>query len=231
MVTRISWRRGAVPFVCVLLVAVGHRAAQPPTGVAPVTPTGPAVPTPPGGLAVPSIGPTVPQVPTPPPAPTIDQLMEKLEQLRKQKADLEKEEQAVTAQLRTALQKQKERLPKLGVEEPAQPRPGIPHPVPPQPAGRGPPPRPREKPRRRWRAGGAGPPAARQPAEEARQEPRPPKEGITRRFALPKTAHGFTSGPSTFSNSSAWRTNPRSVGCEPSTVPSPSSPINWSPGR
>ncbi|HJZ59299.1 MAG TPA: hypothetical protein VKE74_30420, partial [Gemmataceae bacterium] len=123
MVTRISWRRWAVPFVCVLLVAVGNGASQPPTGVAPVTPTGPAVPTPPGGLAVPSIGPTVPQVPTPPPAPTIDQLMEKLEQLRKQKADLEKEEQAVTAQLRTALQKQKERLAKLGIEEPAQPQP------------------------------------------------------------------------------------------------------------
>src|SRR5262249_51648793 len=145
MVTRISWRRGAVPFVCVLLVAVGHRAAQPPTGVAPVTPTGPAVPTPPGGLAVPSIGPTVPQVPTPPPAPTIDQLMEKLEQLRKQKADLEKEEQAVTAQLRTALQKQKERLAKPGDGEPAPAPAGITDPGPPQPARRRSPTRPRQQ--------------------------------------------------------------------------------------
>ena len=52
---------------------------------------------------------------------TIDQLIEKLEQLRRQKAVLEKEEQAVTGQLRVALQKQKERLAKLGIEDQSQP--------------------------------------------------------------------------------------------------------------
>ncbi len=39
-----------------------------------------------------------------------------------------------------------------------------------------------------------------------------------------------SSGPSTRAKTSAWRRKPRSFGCEPSVVPSPSSPSKWSPG-
>jgi hypothetical protein len=41
----------------------------------------------------------------------------------------------------------------------------------------------------------------------------------------------FSTGRSTRSNSAAWRVKPRSVGCEPSTVPSPSSPSRLAPSR
>lgn len=40
----------------------------------------------------------------------------------------------------------------------------------------------------------------------------------------------FSSGPRTFANTSACRVNPRSFGCEPSVVPSPSSPSRCAPG-
>jgi len=41
----------------------------------------------------------------------------------------------------------------------------------------------------------------------------------------------FSTGRSTRSNSAAWRVKPRSVGCEPSTVASPSSPSRLAPSR
>lgn len=40
-----------------------------------------------------------------------------------------------------------------------------------------------------------------------------------------------STGRSTRSNSAAWRMKPRSVGCEPSTVPSPSSPSRLAPSK
>jgi hypothetical protein len=120
MVSRILWRRWAVPLAC-LVLAAGTGSSQPPQpSVAPAQPSpGQVIPVPNVPALDRSSGPVAPAAQTPPAPQSIDQLMEKLEQLRRQKAVLEKEEQAVTAELRVALQKQKERLAKLGIEEEA----------------------------------------------------------------------------------------------------------------
>jgi hypothetical protein len=109
MSTSSSWRRWAAPAACLALLACGGSGfPQQPPGVAP-----------PG----PGVGPSAP---TPPPQPTIDQLIDRLEQIRKQKAELDRQEQAVVAELRAALKRQRERLAKLGVEEAPPPRPSEP---------------------------------------------------------------------------------------------------------
>jgi len=59
----------------------------------------------------------VPQAaPAPPQPKTVDQLIDDLTELRRQKAELEKKEEAVVKQLRDRLKQQKDRLSKLGIE-------------------------------------------------------------------------------------------------------------------
>jgi hypothetical protein len=67
--------------------------------------------------------PTAQPAPTPAPAPTVEDLLAQLEKLRKQKADLEKQEQAVVAKLHERLKDQGDRLNKLGVITPPPPPP------------------------------------------------------------------------------------------------------------
>ena len=124
-------RRGwpLIPITCLLLAAaVGMGRQQPPAVAAPALPM-PAAPA--GHLTV--AGP-VPQavqaderaaLPSPAAAPekpaaaTIDQLMDQLERLRAQKAELDRQEKATIEKLQEAVAKQKDRLTKLGVVEPA----------------------------------------------------------------------------------------------------------------
>lgn len=96
-------------------------AAQPPAA-------GPGVEPPP--LVPPTVEPQV--VPLPQAAPTtpavsaeltVDQLIARLRQLRRQKEVLERQERAVADQLRDALKKQREQLSQLGIEEAPAPRP------------------------------------------------------------------------------------------------------------
>ena len=47
--------------------------------------------------------------------PTIDQLLDRIEKIREQKAELEKQEQAAVAEMRKRMVKQTERLNKLGL--------------------------------------------------------------------------------------------------------------------
>jgi hypothetical protein len=56
-----------------------------------------------------------PQAATPTPAPTVEDLIARVESLRKQQAELQKQEQAVVEQLKARLKQQEERLSKLGV--------------------------------------------------------------------------------------------------------------------
>ena len=97
-------RLGVVLVVCTL---VGVAGGQPP----PVANFG-------GGQ------PPVLEIPTPvlesvpvakQPAPTVDQLIEQLVAVRKEKAELEKREQAVIKALQDKLRDQKEKLDKLGI--------------------------------------------------------------------------------------------------------------------
>ena len=140
MTTSTRWL--ALPLAGLLLtVSGGHTqppapartspALPPPAGVAPAVPApdiGPARP--PAGYAVPvqPVGPerlaplVVPATPPPAPEPSIDQLLDRLEKLRQQKDELDRQERAVTEQIRESLRKQRERLGRLGVEEAPPPR-------------------------------------------------------------------------------------------------------------
>jgi hypothetical protein len=64
---------------------------------------------------------------------TIDQLLEKIADLRRQKADLEKQEQAAAAELKVRLKELVEKLSKLGLADPLPAPPAPPAPVPPKP--------------------------------------------------------------------------------------------------
>ncbi|MBX9581265.1 MAG: hypothetical protein K2X87_13230, partial [Gemmataceae bacterium] len=98
--------------------AVGSPPAVAPAAL-PVTPAGPALPPP-------SLIPAQNVPASPPPEPTIDQLIDRLERLRQQKQELDRQERAVTEQVREALRKQRERLGRLGVEEATPPPPSVP---------------------------------------------------------------------------------------------------------
>jgi len=54
----------------------------------------------------------------PKPEPTLDQLLDQIEKIRAQKAELEKQEQALAAEVRKKMVKQTERLNKLGLGTP-----------------------------------------------------------------------------------------------------------------
>lgn len=101
---------GCALLVCVLVGGGGYPQAPPDPIPAPGLP---GIPAPQAGVV--SSGPvaSIPQAPAP---RTVDQLIDTLSELRRQKAELEKKEQAVTAELREKLKEQRERLSKLGIE-------------------------------------------------------------------------------------------------------------------
>ncbi len=93
-----------------LLVIVGGAPAQkivPPPGAVPT----PVFPAPPADARIP---PTAVPVPPVPQVKSVDDLLTELENLRAQKAELEKREQDLNAALRKKLDAQAERLKKLG---------------------------------------------------------------------------------------------------------------------
>jgi hypothetical protein len=63
--------------------------------------------------------PTPLTVPTPAPTPTVEDLIKQLELLRKQKAELEKQEKEVVAKLQERMKEHTDRLNKLGIIIPA----------------------------------------------------------------------------------------------------------------
>lgn len=99
---------GCALFACVL-VGYSQVPAPPASGI-----------TAPGVVSIPKIDPPVAymtvSVPQSPPPKTVDQLISDLTELRRQKAELEKKEQAVAAELRLKLKEQQTRLTKLGIE-------------------------------------------------------------------------------------------------------------------
>ena len=132
------------------VVALGHSQTPPPPPIPAPSPAGPPVqgvlfgqPAPFTPPAVPSPSPIVPTPsPVPPPTPppstpqietlryieplpeqTVDQLIAELERLKTQKAEIEKQEQAVKDTLAKKLADQHERLKKLGVEKKEEPKP------------------------------------------------------------------------------------------------------------
>lgn len=71
---------------------------------------------PPSDIKVPT-----PPTPMPPPPPTVEDLIKQLEQLRKQKAELEAHEKVVISRLQERMKDQTDRLNKLGIILPAPP--------------------------------------------------------------------------------------------------------------
>lgn len=94
-----------------LLVAAGGIAFTQPTSP-PVTPALPdaRLPSPPG-------------VPVAAAEKSLDQLLDRLEALRAQKAELERQEQEVVKEIRRKVEKQSDRLQRLGVNDPQLPPP------------------------------------------------------------------------------------------------------------
>ena len=109
-----------------LLIACGAASSQPPTAPRPRFPADtcrrphtptfvPGAPMPGGPVVQPGVLPSVPAVPAPPPEKNVEQLIDELERLQAQKAELAKKEQELKATLHKKLEKQTERLNKLGV--------------------------------------------------------------------------------------------------------------------
>ena len=67
-----------------------------------------------------------PSPPPPLPEPTVEQMLDSLEALRVQKAELEKKEQEMVASINKKIDKQRERMKKLGLEKPPVAPPAIP---------------------------------------------------------------------------------------------------------
>jgi len=146
MRTRTFLRRGVLPLSCLALLTIWAQTGRPqpaPDRVAPPARADEAPPAPPSvsTATVPPPAytpyvtlPTVPPTPEPAPAtePTVEALIKHLEQLRKQRADLEAQEKAVVTKLRERLKDQGDRLTKLGVLPPA-PLPPVEAPVPERP--------------------------------------------------------------------------------------------------
>jgi len=65
--------------------------------------------------------PSVPPAPAAAPTPTVEDLIRRLEQLRKQKADLEGQEKVVITKLQERMRDQADRLNNLGIVPPAPP--------------------------------------------------------------------------------------------------------------
>jgi hypothetical protein len=119
-----SSNRATLLFVCLMLAAAaGIGLTQPPSAPAPVappvlvapSPQVPALPEPfsppqPSVLVAP--GTLVPDAPS-----TLDQLIERLTQVRAQKAELERQEKALVEQLKQKLHQYREHLNKLGITD------------------------------------------------------------------------------------------------------------------
>jgi hypothetical protein len=116
---------------CVVLVACGMALAQPRSGGVPPGASPPGIPAAnpiPAGLPSPVPVQNAPVEAAPKPDDmSIDQLIDAVEQIRTQKADLEKKEQAMLKTLRTKAAKQKERIDGLDVGQP----PAVPTAIPP----------------------------------------------------------------------------------------------------
>jgi hypothetical protein len=79
----------------------------------------PTVPIPPPDIKLPTVNLTPVPVPALVPPPTVEDLLAQLQKLRQQKAELEKQEQAVVAKLQERLKDQADQLKKLGIVIPA----------------------------------------------------------------------------------------------------------------
>jgi hypothetical protein len=104
--TRIWVRRGMAVVACLLLVTVGSRPGYPQPKELPKPTREHVLPDPPG-VRIPA--------PAPPPPPTVDQLIAVLEDLKRQREALDKQEKAVGEQLKERLKEQQDRLTKLGL--------------------------------------------------------------------------------------------------------------------
>jgi hypothetical protein len=105
----------SIAVLVLLVVAVGTVYTQTPPPVEPQS-------SPPGLPS--SLAPNVPAIPQPKET-TLDELLDQIEKVRAQKAELEKKEKALMAEARKLLDKQLERLNKLGLGIPAQPPPAV----------------------------------------------------------------------------------------------------------
>ena len=135
MRTRTLLRRGVLPLSCLALLTVWTQAGRPQPAPAQVPPPPqvdlpPAPPLPPAredmipaSLPLPTRPAPAVAPPAAPPTATVEDLIRQLEQLRRQKADLERHERDVIAKLQERMKDQAERLAKLGVVPPALPVP------------------------------------------------------------------------------------------------------------
>jgi hypothetical protein len=103
MLKPLPWRSVVVSVGCLLLLGFGSGRGQPKSDESP------RIPLP--DVSPPRVAPMV----TPPAPPTVDELINQLENVRAQKAVLEKQELAITEQLKERLKHQGDRLSKLGV--------------------------------------------------------------------------------------------------------------------
>ena len=128
MRTRNCLRWGLLSISCLALLTFSAQTGrpQPVPGISPPPPSDDKAPLPPIPAPIPDFKPppTPPvHVPTPAPPPTVEDLIKQLELLRKQKAELERQEQAVVAKLQERLKDQGDRLNKLGLITPPPPPP------------------------------------------------------------------------------------------------------------
>jgi hypothetical protein len=108
MNARTLWRRGALPLSALVLLTIGSQSGSPQA--------------PPPPVDLPRIGSTPPVAQAIESPPTVEAIIDQLEQLRKQKAELEAREKTLVNQLKGRLKNQSDRLQKLGVA-PVQPPP------------------------------------------------------------------------------------------------------------
>jgi hypothetical protein len=104
------WRWMVLPATAVAVLTIGtqHGRTQAPT------------------QKVPDIDvPTTAKQASPPPPPSVDALLDQLEQVRKQKAELDAKEKALLGQLAERLKGLQERMSKLGVAAPQVPPPDV----------------------------------------------------------------------------------------------------------
>lgn len=113
MITRKFVRRTAFPLAAVVMLSIGAQFALTQTT------TPPPVPIPDVGL--PAI--KNPNPPPPPARPTVEALLDQLDQLRKQRAELDAKEKAVLGQLSEVMKCLQDRMTKLGVVAPTVPPP------------------------------------------------------------------------------------------------------------
>jgi hypothetical protein len=121
MRTRTFCRWGLLSLGCLALLTGWAQTGrpQPPTVSAPPAPRDDTPRIPPPEIKLPTVAPT----PTPAPPPTVEDLIKQLEQLRKEKAELERQEKELVNKLQQRMKDQADRLNKLGIVLPAPPQP------------------------------------------------------------------------------------------------------------